>query len=508
MTLHRKLLFAAFMIIVIARAWVCDDAYITMRVADNILEGYGPVWNVAERVQVFTHPLWLFILTIFYVFLDHYTSLLLPSILCSAAVMWLLAKHSKTILPMVAAICCTSFVSFSTSGMENALSHLLVIVAVIYSSGRMSAWYERSDVVIVTAVWALAILTRPDFLIIGLPAFALVFYLKLRGDGYMPAAQSDKEMWLSFTRYFLIGISPVILWGLFSLFYYGWPVPNTAFAKLGHGLPQLEILKQGIMYLVSSFAKDPVLVLIIFIGIAFKFRQYLSLKIGMILYLLYIVWIGGDFCSGRLLTPLFAMSLMILGLTIRKEDFVYQKSLYLALLIIFLLPMLKPDTDSKVGGVIFEESYFQSISALRHQDREGLREKSLHGKAAKKISDQYEECAVVESGIGMFGFYLDKDVTVVDPLGLADPLLCHLPASDTLPWRVGHYKRDIPEGYERSVALGGNFITDRDLHEYYEDIRLVTRGDLWDWQRLKTIVALNLGLRDHLVEEYVDRQKQ
>src|SRR5687768_7432065 len=38
--------------------WISDDAYITARYADNLAHGHGPVFNVGERVQGFTHPLW------------------------------------------------------------------------------------------------------------------------------------------------------------------------------------------------------------------------------------------------------------------------------------------------------------------------------------------------------------------------------------------------------------------------------------------------------------------
>src|SRR5512138_705180 len=47
-------------------AWVCDDAYITFRTIDNVVHGFGLRWNVDERVQAFTHPLWLLVLTPFY----------------------------------------------------------------------------------------------------------------------------------------------------------------------------------------------------------------------------------------------------------------------------------------------------------------------------------------------------------------------------------------------------------------------------------------------------------
>jgi hypothetical protein len=45
-------------VFVLSRAWIADDAFITYRVIDNLLAGHGLRWNVDERVQVFTHPLW------------------------------------------------------------------------------------------------------------------------------------------------------------------------------------------------------------------------------------------------------------------------------------------------------------------------------------------------------------------------------------------------------------------------------------------------------------------
>jgi DNA-binding MarR family transcriptional regulator len=50
------LLFAA---VVVRTAWVADDAFITFRTVHNALDGYGLRWNPAERVQTYTHPLWM-----------------------------------------------------------------------------------------------------------------------------------------------------------------------------------------------------------------------------------------------------------------------------------------------------------------------------------------------------------------------------------------------------------------------------------------------------------------
>ena len=45
--------------------WVSDDAFIDFRVVHNILSGYGPVYNPGERIEAYSDPLWVFLLTVF-----------------------------------------------------------------------------------------------------------------------------------------------------------------------------------------------------------------------------------------------------------------------------------------------------------------------------------------------------------------------------------------------------------------------------------------------------------
>ena len=58
------LILFALSISFINTAWVAEDAFITFRAVDNLLAGHGPVWNIGERVQVYTHPLWYLLLSI------------------------------------------------------------------------------------------------------------------------------------------------------------------------------------------------------------------------------------------------------------------------------------------------------------------------------------------------------------------------------------------------------------------------------------------------------------
>ena len=52
--------------VLLRNAWISEDAYITFRTVDNFASGYGLTWNTAERVQAYTNPLWMFLVSAFY----------------------------------------------------------------------------------------------------------------------------------------------------------------------------------------------------------------------------------------------------------------------------------------------------------------------------------------------------------------------------------------------------------------------------------------------------------
>lgn len=51
--------------VMIRSAWLSDDGLITFRTIDHFVNGGGLRFNLAERVQSYTHPLWLFLLAPF-----------------------------------------------------------------------------------------------------------------------------------------------------------------------------------------------------------------------------------------------------------------------------------------------------------------------------------------------------------------------------------------------------------------------------------------------------------
>ena len=86
-----------YVVVLLRAAWMSDDAYITLRTIDNFVNGHGLRWNVAERVQVFTHPLWLFLIAPVYLVTREafYTTIVLSLLISIAAVLALVLYRRR-----------------------------------------------------------------------------------------------------------------------------------------------------------------------------------------------------------------------------------------------------------------------------------------------------------------------------------------------------------------------------------------------------------------------------
>jgi hypothetical protein len=50
-------------------------------------------------------------------------------------------------------------------------------------------------------------------------------------------------------------------------------------------------------------------------------------------------------------------------------------------------------------------------------------------------------------------------------------------------WVIGHFQRDVPEGYVETVETGTNLLADPDLAAYYEHLRVIVADPLWSRHR-------------------------
>ena len=494
--------------LVLREAWVAEDAYITLRTVDNWLHGYGLRWNIDERVQGYTHPLWMLLLAAACA-LTHETffSTLCLGLATTLIALLLLVKSARTPGHAVAALALLSlsraFVDFSTSGLENPLTHLLVALFIYQYAvqpTRKLAW--------LTVTASLLALSRADALIVVLPALLHEVLLDARARGAKATLQA-----------LLLGFTPLLAWELFSLFYYGFLVPNTAYAKLNTGVSRTEQLRQGGTYLLNAVAWDPALVVATAIGFSSAFvsteRRPRLLAFGALAYVLYVVWIGGDFMLGRFLTlPLLTAVCLIALSDLPLKDPVHGAAIVVPLLFFFFHPSAKqhypPMDDFKYSGVADERSYFPELQLMLFKRTQPLPAPHTWVREGLRVRDQ-QVPSVVFDNVGLFGFYAGPHVHVIDRHALAEPLLARLPALYNPGWRVGHYARMLPEGYLETTmrslhaapsgaTSGKCAMSDQKLCQYYATLREVVAGDLWSWSRFKAILLLNIGHYDALID--------
>ncbi len=287
-------------------AWLSDDAYISFRTADNILNGYGAVWNVGERVQVFTHPLWLALCTVaFGVTGDvYYPAIALSVILTLGCVTLLMTRLASTPSNMIVCfavlLSSKAFIDFSTSGLENPLGHFLLIVFVwqLWTGAETPAAFRR-----LCLIASLCALTRMDLALMVAPAIVFAGWRL----GLRPAIQP-----------FMLGILPWVAWELFSIFYYGSAFPNTAYAKLTAHMSTGVRLQRGVDYALRTLTADPVtlpaIASCVFAAARAQRSSDWSLVAGITVYCAYVLWIGGDFMMGRFFTAPLIVSMALVAM--------------------------------------------------------------------------------------------------------------------------------------------------------------------------------------------------
>ena len=485
-------------------AWMCDDAFITLRTVDNFVSGHGLRWNVAERVQSYTHPAWLILLTPIYAATrEPYFTTITVQLVLSLVLMFVIARY-VALTPALAALAAAIFISskaiadFSTSGLENPLTHaalagVFLAFRQVLATGRGLIW--------MTGFVSLAILCRQDLVLLVAPALA-----------YAGVVARPPRL-----RALALGLSPAIAWHLFALAYYGTLVPNTALAKLATGIPAGELIAQGWKYWKATLWMDPITVVVAgagFIVIAlWRRRGGVLMAAGAALYALYLLRVGGDFMAGRFLTPLLVWVVLgavglpsgsprVIHFGFNPEAVRYAMALTIAAAS-FLAPAPAPLVSGRAFGSDAQDSlveyfgvaderrfYYPSLGLMRHVGSEETPAPNPWADMGRAVRGRTEERQVIPAkNVGLFGFYAGAAVHVIDRHGLADPFLARLPA--VRPWRIGHFEREMPAGYLDSWEDGVNRLTDPELRSLYEDVRLVTQTPIWSFERWRAIARLD-----------------
>ncbi len=503
-------LLLVFVALLVQTSWAGDDAFITMRVIDNFVHGYGLRWNINERVQTYTHPLWMFMLSAVYVLeRNPYLALMGLSIFVSAlAFLILLLKVPRNNFGLILAssilILSKAFVDYSSSGLENPATHLLLLGFVLVYLQEEKTINSRR-IFWLSLFVGLSAVNRLDSLLFFIPVLFLVFW--------------QNRSWRT-VKLMLAGFSPLLLWEIFSLVYYGFLLPNTYYAKLDTGVPVHALVAQGLLYFLNSLGWDPITLTIILSAIfltliGHRFDEK-SLALGLLLYLAYIVYIGGDFMSGRFFTAPLFLSVILLVRRVQDSSLL-EKYVWIGLVLllgIWLAPLksfadpLASDlsTFDTTSGIADERFGYYRYSNLLLMSRDANMPLHPFAQTGKNYHDQNQKFLLGEA-IGMTGYFAGPQTYFIDPLGLADPLLARLPVADLTAWRSAHFERKIPDGYMDSLVGGTNRIVDPNLATFYDKLRLIVSGDIWSTARWEAVWKMNTGQYDYLLDAYVKAQQ-
>lgn len=293
-----------------------DDANIYMVYMKNFAQGYGFLFNQGgEKVEGFTSLLWTLIGSLFYFLTDKGNLLLLifNLFLVSYAhyrIVLFALERTVSLYSAKASLIIFSFLLLVVSGyyewtllslLETSLwSTLLILLTINTVSNRDSTLISGEFITLLV----LLVLTRPEAMIWGL------LFLTIRIFFFMQAERSLKRRLVFVSSNVTPFFAAILLLVAWRLYYFGYPFPNTYYAKVSSGF--IDNIIQGLKYDVRYFVASPVsLLIILFIAVKiFIDRRKFSLDI-LLLFLIFLfsfippLLTGGDhFANARFIQPL------------------------------------------------------------------------------------------------------------------------------------------------------------------------------------------------------------
>jgi arabinofuranosyltransferase len=286
-------------------AWTCDDAFISIRYARNLVAGDGLVFNLGERVEGYTNPAWTLLIALGLALgIDPETWAVQLGVLAYAVALSLLVlEHRRrlvtgsgvTLVPVAAIVGAThvDWAIHATSGLETSLVTTVVLAGYLALSRDLERTSARGWP---AAIWlAVAALLRPDA---GLFAVA----------GIAPyLARARRPTLARYVATLFVCVGPAILarWS-----YYGTLVPNTYHAKSA-GTPWWD---QGLAYLGLYLEQYAALFIALPLALVVAWKRRRedrplahavgAMALAVVLYATAVVRVGGDFMFARLFVPL------------------------------------------------------------------------------------------------------------------------------------------------------------------------------------------------------------
>lgn len=296
-----------------------DDPFISFRYAENLVKGYGLVFNPGERVEGYSNFLWtvLLALPVFFGVSRFDFGLLLTAkalgvalSLATLVLLWHTARvyrftfspSSKSITWIAPILLASSgfFAFWSVGGLETPLLSLLILLSIYFYLRDDIDPVSRLRLPLSSICLALASLTRPEPVVLF--GVAMLFRVVDRMTRRVFRWRHEL-LWIAG----FVSIYGIFL--LWRLYYYGSLVPNTFYAKIGGISGGFENYVKGFEYIRSYVLSSRIwiILLIAFLPLAFTRhlkRHYLFTSLMLSAYTAAIIYTGGDWMPGfRFMVP-------------------------------------------------------------------------------------------------------------------------------------------------------------------------------------------------------------
>ncbi|MFA3782163.1 hypothetical protein ABRY23_03780 [Melioribacteraceae bacterium 4301-Me] len=415
-----KIVFVLVLLTLMLLAWhnkfVQDDAFISFRYAKNFAEGIGLVFNKGERVEGYTNFLWTMLMSLSFklgfdpVLFSYYAgitffviSLLFTYKIAEIAFDFWEENSSKLLSLLVVILLGTNytFSAYATGGLETQMQTAFVTASVFFF---LNVLYKKKEsylnLFFISLLLIISVLVRPDSLVFVFLIFFGFFYLR---------EERNTANKILVVQRFLVLLVPfltvLIAYLLWKLFYYGDILPNSFYTKVGG----IESIPAGLIYIglfFSSYWLFPILILFPFYLNKFVKKNNTTIKFLsfiIVVWLLYLVKIGGDFMEFRFLVPILPFLFVVIVWTIYA--LIEEKKVRYALIVIIIL------------GSIYHKVTFHYLHGI-----ESIKNLAGH------LYDENQNW--IEVGKRLHELFPNRNVTIAVSAAGAVPFYSELPAVD------------------------------------------------------------------------------
>ncbi|MFZ2322812.1 MAG: hypothetical protein WAV89_03840 [Ignavibacteriaceae bacterium] len=437
--------------------FIQDDTYITLQYVKHFADGNGLVFNIGQRVEGFTSLIWVLLLSFTYKLGFNIESVSQVLSMTFGAVNLAMsyfifyeiaanANNKKTdvniikifaVLSVLITSLSGTYYYWSVSGMETSLFTMFFLITVyLYLKYYLN---NRLNIALPILIFITSLI-RPE----GNLLFALVIvhlFLSTLFETKFSIKQSLKKVFSkNRVKGYVIFLVFFALITLFRIIYFGYPLPNTFYAKTSFSIEQI---KTGLDYFIS-FASDYLFYGVLLVAPLYlirykeKFVSISFLLLSVLVFIVYTIFVGGDVLKQyRFFVPVLPLInilsyLLLYFVSTTLEDSERRTSLPMLL----IMPLA-----AAVFINIINSSTVESSAKKEKNFVDMMKSNALWLKEQSRFSDH--KITVATSTIGALAYF--SDVNVLDMLGLTEPYIAHYPeriesiSGDNVGWKEKKY---------------------------------------------------------------------